>query len=221
MQITYSVGSTVPNNLWYMVQTYTENVEPAFVAMIPQFVQLAEERIYNTVQIPNLRKNSLGAATAGTQYVALPSDWLATFSLSIFDPTTNAQSFLLNKDVEFIRESFPPSNYVATPTHYAQFDTSNLIIGPTPDLTYQLELHYYYYPETIVTAGTTWLSSKFANVLLYGTLREAYLYMKGEADMVKYYEEKYEEGIALLKVLTEGKDRRDAYRSGLNRVPVN
>jgi hypothetical protein len=220
MAISYAANVKSPTNLWQMVQDYTSNTEATFVSYIPTFVQVAEERVYNTIQIPVLRKNATGAVTANNYYLALPSDWLATFSLSVIDPITQAQTFLLNKDVEYIRAAFPFPAATGTPTHYAQFDVSNLIIGPTPDQSYAVELHYYYYPVSIVSAGTTWLSTNFENVLLYGTLREAYLFMKGEADMVKYYEEKYMEGMAMLKVLAEGKDRRDSYRSGQNRISI-
>jgi hypothetical protein len=219
MAITYTSGSNTVSNLWQMIQDYTENTESVFVSYIPTFVQVAEERIYNTVPIPTLRKNVTGTITSGNQYLATPSDWLSTFAISVVDPTsTNAQSFLLNKDVEYIRTSFPYPSVTGQPTHYALFDTTNFILGPTPDQSYSVELHYYYYPPSIVTAGSSWLGNNMGNVLLYGTLREAYLYMKGEQDMVSYYEQKYQEGIEMLRGVTEGRNRRDAYRSGLNRV---
>jgi hypothetical protein len=224
MAITYATGVNSPSNLWQMVQDYTENMETTFISYIPTFVQVAEERINNTVQIPSLRKNVTGTLTAGNPYLALPSDWTASFSLAINQTDGNGntyQTFLLNKDVEYMRSAFPypsPSQYYGPPTHYAVFDTSNFILGPTPDQNYVAELHYYVYPQSIVTAGTTWLGTYASNALLYGTLREAYLYMKGEQDMVNYYEQKYQEGIAMLKGLAEGKDRRDAYRSGQIRV---
>ena len=203
-----------------LIQDYTENSESSFVSNIPTFVQLAEERIYNTVQIPAIRKNQTGALTAGNKYLTLPTDWLATFSLAAIDPTTQAQTFLLNKDVNFIRESFPVPTDTGTPTHYAQFDQNTLILGPTPDLSYAVELHYYYYPESIVTATTSWLGDNFETVLLYGSLREAYQYMKGEEDLTAQYEAKYQESLGLLKQLGDGKDRQDTYRSGQVRVPV-
>ena len=224
MALTYAVGTNSPSNLWQMLQDYTENVESVFVTYIPTFVTVAEERIYNTVQIPSLRKNVTGTLTSGNPYLAVPSDWTATFSLAInqTDGSGNTyQTYLLNKDVEFMRQSFPypsPSSYWGPPTHYAIFDTGNFILGPTPDQSYTAELHYYYYPNSITTAGTSWLGTYASNCLLYGALREAYLYMKGEQDMVQYYEQKYQEGIELLKGLAEGKGRRDAYRSGQIRV---
>ena len=224
MAVTYAVGTNSPSNLWQMVQDYTENVETTFVSYIPTFIQVAEERIYNNVQIPSLRKNVTGTMSTGNPYLAIPSDWTATFALSINQTDSNGntyQTFLLNKDVEYMRSAFPypsPSQYYGPPTHYAIFDTSNFILGPTPDQNYVAELHYYYYPNSITVSGTSWLGTYASNCLLYGTLREAYLYMKGEQDMVNYYEQKYQEGIALLKDLAEGKGRRDAYRDGQIRI---
>ena len=210
---------TNPNNLWYAIQAYCETTETSFVAQIPEFVQSAEERIYNSVQIPAIRKNQTGTLTTGVQYLTLPTDWLATFSLAVVDGDGN-YSYLLDKDVNFIRESYPNPTVLGVPQHSAIFDADNLILGPTPDENYTVELHYYYYPESIVTAGTTWLSENFETVLLYGCIREAYTYLKGETDLAATYEQKYQEAMALLKVLGDGKDRRDAYRSGQARVPV-
>ena len=219
MAISYTAGTYgTANNLWQMVQDYTQNTEASFVFNIPTFVQVAEERVYNTVQIPALRKSVTGTVTPGNQYLGLPTDYLAPFAMSSLDPVTGSQSFLLNKDVEFIRQSFPSPGSVGQPTHYSQFDTVAFILGPTPDQTYTIELHYYYYPPSITSANTSWLGTNASNTLLYGTLREAYLYMKGEQDMVQYYEQKYQEGIQLLKDLSEGKGRRDTYRSGQIRI---
>ena len=203
------------------IQQYVENTESSFVANIPTFVQLAEERIYNSVQLPAIRKNVTGNLTTGVKYLQLPTDWLATFSLAVIDPVTDAQEFLLNKDVNYIRQAYPDPNDEGSPQHYAQFDANTLLLGPTPDENYAMELHYYYYPESIVTAGTSWLGDNFETVLLYGALREAYIYMKGEADMLANYEAKYQESLMLLKILGDGKDRRDAYRSGQVRIPVS
>jgi hypothetical protein len=207
------------------IQDYTENSESSFVDNIPTFVQLAEERIYNSVQIPAIRKNQTGTMTAGNKYLSLPTDWLATFSLAVITSDEFAgdtYSYLLDKDVNFIRESFPSTGSLswALPTHYAQFDQNTLLLGPTPDNAYGVELHYYYYPESIVTAETSWLGDNFEDVLLYGSLREAYIYMKGDADLVSAYEAKYTQALDLLKQLGDGKNRRDAYRSGQVRVPV-
>jgi hypothetical protein len=207
-------------SLTTLIQQYCESTEQSFVANIPTFVQLAEERIYNAVQIPAIRRNQIGTLTIGNKYLTLPSDWLATFSLAVIDPVTNAQEFLLDKDVNFIRQSYPDPDDQAKPKYYAIFDDNTFILGPTPDLAYQVEMHYYYYPQSIVTAGTSWLGDNYENVLLYGSLREAYTYLKGEADMMQYYEAKYQEAIQQLARLGDGLNRRDSYRSGQVRLPV-
>jgi len=220
--LTYTVGTNSPSNLWQLIQDYTSNVESTFLADIPTFVQTAEERIYNSIQIPAIRKNQVGTATAANSYLTLPSDWLATFSLAISDTTQTPAPYiyLIDKDVNFIREAYPTASVTGTPNYFAQFDSSTLILGPTPDQSYPVELHYYYYPTTIVTAGSTWLGNNFPEVLLYGSLREAYIFMKGEADVLEMYEKKYAEGMGRLKMLGDGKNRRDAYRDGQVRVPV-
>jgi hypothetical protein len=207
-------------SLTTLIQQYCESTEQSFVANIPTFVQLAEERIYNSVQIPAIRRNQIGTLTIGNKYLTMPSDWLATFSLAVIDPATNAQEFLLDKDVNFIRQSYPDPDDQAKPKYYAIFDDNTFILGPTPDLAYQVEMHYYYYPQSIVTAGTSWLGDNYENVLLYGSLREAYTYLKGEADMMQYYEAKYQEAIQQLARLGDGLNRRDSYRSGQVRLPV-
>ena len=204
-----------------LIQEYCQSTETSFVANIPTFVQLAEERIYNSVQIPAIRRNQIGTLTPANKYLTLPGDWLATFSLAVINPTTNAQTFLLDKDVNFIRQSYPDPDDQGVPEYYAIFDKNTLILGPTPDSNYQVEMHYYYYPESIVTAGTTWISDNFETVLLYGSLREAYTYLKGEADMMQYYEQKYQEAMQLLYRMGDGLNRRDSYRSGQVRAPVN
>ena len=195
-----------------LVKRYCENEETSFVANIPSFVKLAEQRIYNSVLLPVLRRNRTGALTQGNRYMTLPTDWLATYSLALVTPVTLVQTYLLNKDVEFVREAYPSPSSTGMPKYYSQYDENTLLLGPTPDIAYQIELHYFYYPESIVTAGTTWLGDNFDSVLLYGALREAYLYMKGEQDMVNYYEQKYQEGLGLLKELGETKNSRDLYR---------
>ena len=207
-------------SLTTLIQQYCESTEQSFVANIPTFVQLAEERIYNSVQIPAIRRNQIGTLTIGNKYLTMPSDWLATFSLAVIDPATNAQEFLLDKDVNFIRQSYPDPDDQAKPKYYAIFDDNTFILGPTPDLAYQVEMHYYYYPQSIVTAGTSWLGDNYENVLLYGSLREAYTYLKGEADMMQYYEAKYQEAVQQLARLGDGLNRRDSYRSGQVRLPV-
>jgi hypothetical protein len=158
--------------------------------------------------------------TQNLQYFQLPSDWLSTFSLAVIDPTTTDYEYLLNKDVNFIRASYPPPNTYGKPKYYAIFDDATMILGPTPDQAYTAELHYYAYPPSIVTNSTSWLGDNFENVLLYGSLREAYTYLKGEQDMMQYYEQKYQEALAQLKRLGDGLDRQDAYRSGQARIPV-
>lgn len=204
------------------IEDYTENYETSFIANIPVFVQQAEQRIYNTVQFPSLRKNMTGTVTATTPYLSAPSDYLSTYSLAVIDADGNYE-YLLNKDVNFIREAYPKNNLAARgrPKHYANFDDSAFILGPTPDLAYSAELHYGYYPESIVTAGTTWLGNEFDSALLNGALVEAIRFMKGEQDMVALYERLYVQAIGLLKNLGDGKLRQDAYRSGQVRIPVS
>ena len=203
-----------------LIQQYCESTETSFVANIPTFVQLTEERIYNSVQIPAIRRNQIGTLSINNKYLTLPSDWLATFSLAVIDPDTGAQEFLLDKDVNFIRQSYPSPDDAGVPKYYAIFDDNTLILGPTPDYAYEVEMHYYYYPESIVTAGTSWLGDNYENILLYGSLREAYTYLKGEADMMANYEQKYQEAVQQLMRLGDGLNRRDSYRSGQVRVPV-
>ena len=201
------------------INSYTEI---AFqTADINTFIDQAEQRVYNSVQLPALRKNVLGTTTANNKYITCPTDWLATFSMAIIDADDNYR-YLLDKDVNFIREAYPNTKpaYYGEPEYYALFDQNTFIVGPTPDANYNIELHYYYYPESIVTAGTTWLGDNFDSVLLYGSLLEAYTYLKGEADVMANYQKRYDEAMALLKQLGDGKNRRDAYRSGQVRYPV-
>ena len=201
------------------IQSYTENTFQT--TDIDTFIQQAEQRIYNSVQLPALRKNVTGTLTLGNKYLATPSDWLATFSLAVIN-TNNEYLYLLNKDVNFIRQSFPDTDSVfyGEPQYYAVFDNATFIVGPTPDANYSSELHYFYYPESIVTASTTWVGNNFSSVLLYGSLLEAYTYMKGEKDVMMEYQKRYDDAMVLLKQLGDGKDRQDAYRSGQVRYPV-
>ena len=203
-----------------LIQDYCESTEQSFVANIPTFVQVAEERIYNSVQIPAIRKNVTGTTTINFQYLALPSDWLSTFSLAVIDPTTGDYEYLLNKDVNYIRQAYPPPNSTGKPAYYAIWDDTSMILGPTPDNTYTMELHYYYYPVSIVNYGTSWLGDNFESVLLYGSMLEAASFMKSDADVVNMYKERYNEAMLLLKQLGDAKDRQDAYRSGQVRYPV-
>ena len=208
------------------IQDYCQNTETSFVSSISTFVQQAEQRIFNTVQFPSLRKNVVGSTTASNQYLSCPNDFLAAYSLAVIDGT-GAYSYLLNKDVNFIRESYPSPTSTGTPAYYALFGPQTaaqteltLILGPTPDAAYQMELHYFFYPPSIVTAGTSWLGDNLDSVLLYGSLVEAYTYMKGEADMLALYDSKYKDALQLAKRLGDGLERRDAYRSGQARIPV-
>jgi hypothetical protein len=208
------------------IQDYTENYEASFVASIPTFVQQAEQRIYNTIQFPSLRRNVTGVTSATNKYLACPIDFLSSYSLAVVD-AVGAFSYLLNKDVNFIREAYPTPADTGIPKYYALFgpqsgDVNELtfILGPTPDAIYTMELHYFYYPPSIVTAGTTWLGDNFDTVLLYGSLVEAYTYMKGEQDMMALYDTKYKEALTLAKRLGDGLERQDAYRSGQYRQAV-
>ena len=212
MALTYS-------QLVVQIQDYTENTFT--VTDINNFIQQAEQRIYNTVQLPALRKNVTGTLSTGNKYLAMPSDWLATFSLAVIN-TSNEYLYLLNKDVNFIRQSFPDtdSDFYGEPQYYAVFDSTTFIVGPTPDANYSAELHYFYYPESIVTASTYWVGNNFSSVLLYGSLLEAYTYMKGEKDVMMEYQKRYDDAMVLLKQLGDGKDRQDSYRSGQVRYPV-
>jgi len=208
------------------IQAYTENTEADFIAEIPVFVQQAEQRIYNSMQFPSIRKNVTGSTSANNKYLGCPNDFLAVYSMAVID-ATGAYEYLLNKDVNFIRQAYPQPTDTAIPKYYALFGSQSndvneltFILGPTPDATYGVELHYYYYPESIVTASTTWLGDNFDSVLLYGSLVEAYTYMKGETDMMALYNQKFMEALALAKRLADGMERQDAYRSGQFRQKV-
>jgi hypothetical protein len=184
------------------------------------FTQQAEQKIYNTVQIPALRRNVTGTLSADNKYLSTPSDFLWSYSLAVVDGSGNYH-FLLNKDVNFMREAYPNPTDTGLPKHYAYFDDNTFIVGPTPDSSYSSELHYGYYPQSIVTAGTTWLGDEFDSALLNGALIEAIRFMKGEPDIVAMYEKLYLQSVTLLKGLGDGKLREDAYRSGQFRVPVS
>ena len=201
------------------IESYTENKYTK--DDVDRFIQNAEQTIYNAVQLPDLRKNVTGTMTSGNKYFSLPSDWLSTFSIAVID-TYGEYKYLLNKDVNFIREacSDPSDTYWGTPRFYAIFDENSMILGPTPNADYIAELHYYYYPESIVTVGNTWFGDNFDTALFYGSLLEAAAFMKEDADTVAQYSSRYQEAMALLQNLGEGKNRRDAYRSGQERIPV-
>ena len=220
------------------IQAYTENTEADFVSNIPVFVTQAEQRIYNSVQFPSIRKNVQGSMALNNKYLQAPPDFLAVYSLAVItdvtggDLNTGTYEYLLNKDVNFIRQAYPTPDDTGVPRYYALFgpavsggtisDELTFIVGPTPDQNYYTELHYYYYPESITTAadGQTWLGDNFDSVLLYGSLVEAYTYMKGEQDMMQLYNQKFMEALALAKRLGDGMERQDAYRSGQFRQKV-
>jgi len=213
------------------IQAYTENTEANFVANIPVFVRQAEQRIYNTVQFPSIRKNVTGVVSTTTPYLNAPDDYLASYSFAVIDADGNYE-YLLNKDVNFIRQAYPKATDTGLPKYYALFgpkvtsgvisDTLSFLVGPTPNANYNVELHYYFYPESITVAvdGQTWLGNNFDSVLLYGSLVEAYTYMKGEQDMMLLYNTKYQEALGLAKRLGDGMERQDAYRSGQFRQKV-
>ena len=228
------------------IQSYTENQFPdvyladgsveTSTTQINRLIEQAEQRIYNTIQFPSIRKNQYSAITANNKYISLPNDFLAVYSLALVtgvtgsDLNTGTFEFLLNKDVNFIRQAYPTPNDTGEPKYYALFGPTvsgstitnelSLILGPTPDALYYVELHYYYYPESITTAVTTWLGDNFDSVLLYGSLVEAYTFMKGEADIIGLYDTKYKEALALAKRLGDGMERQDAYRTGQYRQAV-
>jgi len=226
------------NALFAQIQSYTENQFPAMIlangssvsvtTQINTFIEQAERRIYNTVQIPSLRKNVTGNCTASNKYLACPNDYLSSFSLAVIDAVTGEYEYLLNKDVNFIRQAYPSPTATGKPRYYALFgsrlnDPNELtfILGPTPDANYGAELHYFYYPQSIVTAGTSWLGDNYSPVLLYGSLVEAYTYMKGETDMLQAYNAKYNEAMQQLNRLGTGLERGDSYRDGQAKIKVN
>lgn len=231
--------------LFKTIQGYLENDFPSFTGadssgsgtatltakqQIDTFIQQAEQRIYNSVQFPSLRKNVTGVTQANNRYLSCPTDFLAPYSMAVIDGT-GVYEYLLNKDVNYIRAAYPNPATTGIPRYYAIFgptvssgvitDELSFILGPTPNTIYSVELHYYYYPESIVTASTTWLGDNFDSVLLYGALLEGYTFMKGEADVIANYMKRYEEAMMLAKRLGDGMERRDAYRSGQIRMSVN
>ena len=200
------------------IKDYANNTETNFVAAIPTFVKQAEQRIYRSVNLPVNRKNMAGNMTDGNAYLAMPSDFLFPMSLSI--TSSSNQIFLLNKDANFIRSTYPNASTEGTPKYYGVFDKDTFIIGPTPDADYVTELHYYYQPASIVDTSPSWLGTNADTVLLYGSLVEAYTYMKGDADMMQLYQQRYQEALDLLKMQAEGRMTGDEYRDGMIRVAV-
>ena len=204
------------------VEDYCENSFPT--VDMNRFIEQAEQKIYNSVQLPALRKNVTGVTVPSNKYLSCPPDFLSPFSLAVIENYGTDQetyTYLLNKDVNFIREAYPNPTDTGLPLYYCLFGPQttipqdlSMMMGPTPNAVYRMELHYYFYPESIVTAGTTWLGDNYDSALLNGTLMEAITYMKGEADMVALYQTRYQEAMMLLKNLGDGKDRGDAYRDG-------
>ena len=207
------------------IQDYVEN---SFSSdQLALFTKEAEQRIYNSIQLPDLRKNVTGVITLHNKYLQCPNDFLSAYSIAVIDPTSGEYTYLLNKDVNFIREAYPSPTSYGTPKYYAIFgprsdDVNELtfILGPTPDVQYDAELHYFYYPPSIVDAGDTWLGENFDSALLYGSILEAYVFLKGDTDIMTQYRQRYEEAMNLLNTLATGKDRGDAYRNGQARIPV-
>ena len=198
------------------LQDYTENTETSFVTNLPTFITAAEDRIFKLVDLEYFRKNATSAVTQNDPYLSLPTDFLASFSLSITN--SSSKEFLLQKDVNYIQEYNPNPATTGTPKYYAMFDVDNLILAPTPDSNYVCEFHYYYRPTSLTAgadSGTTWLSTNAPNALLYGSLVEAYIYMKGEQDMLQLYEKQFTEAVSRLKDLAEARENSDAYRRGL------
>jgi hypothetical protein len=202
------------------VQEWTQNDESTFVAEIPFFIQNAEERIFKVVDLEYFRKNVTGVMTSGNKFLQKPSDWLANFSLS-FVNSSSENVFLLQKDVNYLQEFHPNPNSTGTPRFYASFDVNNFIIAPTPNSNFNVEVHYYYRPASLTTdnSGSTWISTNAPDALLYATLIEAYTFMKGENDLLQLYTARFTEAISRLKIYAEAKENTDAYREGLVRVP--
>jgi len=215
------------------IQAYAENEFPVSAGaltsaqQIATFVQQAEERVFNTVQFPSLRKNVIGTVTVNNKYLSCPDDFLAVYSMAVIQ-ADGSYEYLLNKDVNFIRAAYPTPTDAGLPKYYALFGPQytlktelSFILGPTPNANYDVELHYFFYPESITTAGTSWLGDNYDPVLLYGALREAYIYMRGEADMIANIEAKYQEALGQAKRLGDGMERGDAYREGQTKLKYN
>ena len=209
------------------IQDYVENTFST--TQLNLFIEQSEQRIYNSIQLPDLRKNVTGVISANNKYLQCPGDFLSAYSIAVIDADDN-YTYLLNKDVNFIREAYPSPTSTGTPKYYAIFgpqsnnlDELTFILGPTPDVQYDTELHYFYYPPSITSeesGGNTWLGENFDSALLYGSILEAYTYLKGDADIMTTYRQRYEEAMNLLNTLATGKDRGDAYRNGQARIPV-
>ena len=200
------------------IQDYANNTETSFVASIPTFVKQAEQRIYRSVNLPVNRKNVAGLMTDGNKYLAVPTDFLLPLSLSL--TSSSNQVFLLNKDANFIRSTYPNASTEGVPKYYGMFTDDTFILGPTPNANFVTELHYYYQPASIVDSSTSWLGTNADTVLLYGSLVEAYTYMKGDADIMQLYQQRYQEALDLLRAQAEGRMTGDEYRDGATRMMV-
>lgn len=200
-----------------LLQDYTQNSSTEFVASIPDIVKLAEDRIYQSVQIPALRRNSTSNFLTGNKYLAAPTDFLAAYSMAV-KSASGVYSYLLEKEVGYINEAFPNPATTGVPRYYALFNDATFVVAPTPSTFFEVELHYFYEPPSIVTAGTSWLGDNTESVLFYGCLVEAYTYMKGDADLVALYRQRYDEALGRLKVLGEGMDKRDTFRIDLPKI---
>ena len=200
-----------------LLQDYTQNYSSEFVAAIPEIVKLAEDRIYQSVQIPSLKKNATSTFISGNKYLAQPDDFLAPYSMAV-KSASGVYSYLLEKEVGFINEAYPNPSATGVPRYYAIFTDDTFVVAPTPNANLEVELHYFYEPESIVTAGTSWLGDNVESVLFYGALVEAYTYMKGEADLIALYRGRYDESIARLKMLGEGMGKRDNFRLDMPRI---
>ena len=203
------------------IQDYTQNTESTFVADLGTIIKQAEDRIVKSVELPNFRKNVTGSFTSGNQYLSTPSDYLYPFSLAVLD-SDSAYTYLLSTDVSFIREAYPSASSTGVPKHYAQFDDNTFIVGPTPNANLTAELHYYYIPQSITESsdGTSWLGTNAPELLLYGSLLEAYTFMKGEPDIMVNYEKRFQEALQRLTLLSDGYNRKDAYRDRQRKIDV-
>jgi len=203
------------------IQDYTQNTESTFVTNLPTVIKQAEDRIIKSVELPNFRKNVTGTFTASNQYLSTPSDYLYPFSLAVLDSSNN-YSYLISTDVSFIREAYPSASSTGTPKHYAQFDDTTFIVGPSPSSALNVELHYYYIPQSITASsdGTSWLGTNAPELLLYASLIEAYTFMKGEPDIMANYEKRFQEALQKLTLLSDGYNRKDAYRDGQRKLDV-
>jgi len=202
------------------IKKYTENTETDFVAELPNIVKQAEDRIYHMVQLPMFRRSQSGTLTSSNRFLNTPTDFISVFSLAVVDASGD-HAYLLNKDVNFMRQAYPSATTTGQPRYYALWDEDTFVLAPTPNASLTTELYYFYKPESIVTASTTWLGDEAESALLYGSLVEAYTFMKGESDLLQLYDNRYKEALVKLKELADGKNRQDSYRSGQVRVSVS